>query len=279
MSDDYTPDRPELYGYKLDRVLGHGGSGQVYRAINQKTGDVVAVKLFRANFFRNRLHVMDLAKCAKQFREFDHINVVKVYDFVSGKDGECLVMEYIDGPELRWYIKNRPWDLRERLVIVTQICNGLQYLHEKGFVHHDFKPGNVLFTRKGVVKLTDYSLAGKSLLLALFDSGVVDQVTPMYVAPEFLRKEKASPRSDQYSLGVTMYQLFAGRMPFEVDNLPTLYECHLRVVPDHPSIVDKRCPQALGDIIMRLLSKDPDKRYYDCDQLRIALADIGRSRI
>ena len=276
---EYTPDRQELYGYKLDRIIGRGGTGTVYRAINVKTGKPVAVKLFRANFFRNRLHVRDLARCAKHFKKFRHPNIVQIYDFVSGKDGECLVLEFVDGPNLRWYIQNRPWDLRERLVIVAQICNGLQYLHEQGFAHHDFKPSNVLFTRKGVAKLCDYSLAGNSLLLSLLDPSMIDQVTPMYVAPEFLRKEKATAQSDMYALGVTMYLMFAERLPFQVDNLHKLYECHLRIVPEHPTTVNRKCPQELGDIIMQLLNKRPENRYRDCDELRIALANIGKSRI
>ncbi len=280
MADEqYTPDRSELYGYKLDRIVGRGGTGVVYRAIDSETGQVIAIKLFRANFFRNRLHIRDLAKCVKKFKKFKHPNIVQIHDFITGKDGECLVIEYVDGPDLRWYIKNRPWNLRERLVIVAQICNGLQYLHEQGFVHHDFKPANVLLTRKGVVKLTDFSLAGNSPLLSMFDAGVRDQVTPMYVPPEFLRKEKAGPQSDMYSLGVTMYSMFSGRLPFEVDNIHKLYECHLRIVPEHPTVVNKRCPQDLGDIIMRLLDKQPENRFRDCDQLRIVLANIGKSRI
>jgi len=279
VDEQYSPDRSELYDYRLDRILGRGGTGTVYRGIHKKTGQVAAIKLFRADFFRNRLHVRDLAKCAKKFRKFDHRNVVKIYDFVSGKDGECIVMEFVDGPNLRWYIENRPYNMRERLLIVTQICNGMAYLHEQGYVHHDFKPANVLFTRRGVAKVSDYSLYGHSVLLGMFDPGMHDQVTPMYVAPEFLRKEKATPKSDQYSLGVTLYVLFAGRVPFEVDNLQRLYECHLMAVPDHPSTVNRECPEELGDIIMRLLEKKPAKRFRDCDQVRIALSEIGRSRI
>jgi len=113
----------------------------------------------------------------------------------------------------------------------------------------------------------------------MFDPGMHDQVTPMYVAPEFIRKDKVTAQSDQYSLGIAMYVMFAGRVPFEVDSLQKLYECHLVVVPEHPTTVDRRCPQDLGDIVMRLLEKDPEKRYKDCDELRIALADIGKSRI
>lgn len=274
-----APDRAGIYHYRFDRKLGSGGTGTVYRAIDTREGKVYAVKVFRANFFRNKLHVRDLAKTAKKSKKFDHINITRNFEFISGKEGECLVMELVDGPDLKWYIEERPFNLQERLVIVAQICNGLQYLHDQGFLHHDFKPGNCLFTRKGVVKLTDYSLCGTSYILSLLDARVHDQVTPMYIAPELIRKEKATAQSDMYSLGVTMYLLFASRLPFEVDNLQAMYFSHLHAEPDHPTTVNQQCPQDLGDVIMRLLAKEPDERYETCDQLRIVLSDIGMTRI
>ena len=274
------PDREKLYHYRLDQILGKGGTGTVYRGIDENTGEVAAIKLFRANFFRNNLHIKDLAKSVKKFRKFSHQNVVGIHEFIQGDEGECLVMEYVDGPDLRWYLDNRPWNLNERLVIVAQLCNGLQYLHERGYIHHDFKPSNVIFTRKGVAKLTDFSLCGTNFFLELFDQGMGhEQVTPLYLAPELIRKEKATPQSDMYSLGIAMYQMFADKMPFEMDNLQALYQCHLRVRPLHPTEINKQCPLALGDIIMRLLEKDPAKRFKDCDQLRITIASIGQSRI
>jgi serine/threonine-protein kinase len=275
-----TPDRFTLYRFKLDRVLGKGGTGIVYRGIDPDNNLVVAVKLFYAAFFRNRLRLHDFARSVTKFRKFTHQNVARIYEFIQGKEGECLVLEYIDGPDLKWYIENRPWNLQERLVIAAQICNGLQYLHDRGFTHHDLKPSNILFTRKGVAKLVDFSLCGNSYLLSVFDTGIHEQVTPMYVAPELiLRAEKATPQSDIYSLGITFYVLFTERIPFPVDNLQHLYQCHLRIMPDHPSIVNTKCPPLLGDIIMKMVDKNPEDRYRDCDQLRIALADVGRSRI
>jgi len=273
-----TPDRPTLYKYRLDRILGKGGTGIVYRGIDPDTGNVVAVKLF-LSFFRNRLHLRDFMKSVARFRKFSHPNVAQIYDFLQGEEGECLVLEYVDGPDLKWYLNNRPWNLQERIVITAQICNGLQYIHECGFTHHDLKPSNILFTRKGQVKLVDYSLCGTSYLLSLFDTSIHEQVTPMYVAPELIRGEKATPQSDIYSLGITMYLMFAERVPYPVDNLQTLYQCHLRIVPDPPAQVNKKCPPALSSIIMKMLDKKPEARYKDCDQLRIALADVGRSRI
>lgn len=278
-SESHAPDRRQLYHYKIDRLLGRGGTGTVYRALDTKTGQVVALKLFSAAFFRNRMHLRDFARSVTKFTKFEHVNVVRIFDFIAEEEGNCLILEYVDGPDMRWYIENRPWDLQERLIVVAQICNGLQYLHDRGFTHHDLKPANVLFTRKGVAKLTDFSLCGSSTWLALFDAGVHEQVTPLYMAPELIRKEKATNKSDLYSLGVAMYIMFAGKAPFEADNLARLYQCHLHVRPFHPTDVNPRCPRELGDIIMRLLAKEPEARYQDADQLRISLADIGRRRI
>lgn len=277
--DAHTPDIPRLYQYKLDRVLGRGGTGVVYRGIDTQKGEVVAVKLFRNNFFRNKLHIRDLAKSVKRFKKFKHQNVVHIFDFLTGEEGNCMIMEYVDGPDLKWYLTNRPWSLQERLTIVAQICNGLQYLHDGGIIHHDFKPSNVLFTRRGVVKIADFSLYGSSFFMEMLMGGVAEQITPMFVAPEFIRKEKPTPACDQYSLGITMYMMFAERLPFQVDSLPKLYQCHLRVIPEHPSTVNAKCPRALGDVIMRLIKKDPKERFRDCDEVRIMIADLGRSRL
>ncbi len=281
MSSEFPkkPDIPELYRFKLDMALGQGGTGTVYRALDTDSGDIVAVKLFRANFFRNRLHLRDMNKTVSKFKKVSHPNVVNIYEFITGDEGECLVLEYIDGPDLKWYAANRPYNLNERLVIVAQIANGLSFIHDKGFIHHDLKPANVLFTRKGQAKLCDYSLFGSSYLLTLFDSGVSEQVTPMYVAPEIIKKEKATKVSDLYSFGVMLYLLFTEQVPYEVDNLQKLYLSHLHTEPLHPTIVNPLCPQELGDIIMSLMRKDPSKRPPDCDQVRIAMSAIGKSRI
>ena len=273
-------DRPSIYQYRVDIMLGMGGTGTVYRGMDPKTGNIVAVKLFRANFFRNKLHMKDLQRTANKFRKLSYPNVVKIYEFVSGADGEVLVLEYVDGPDLKWYLANREYNLQERMLITTQICNGLGYIHEKNFTHHDLKPANILFTRKGQVKICDFSLCGSSYILSVFDSKAMqEQFTPMYVAPEIIRKEKATHLSDLYSLGIMMYLMFTEKVPFEVDNFQRLYMSHLTVEPIHPNVVNPLIPLKLGDIIMKLLEKDPKDRYPDCDSVRIAMAELGRPRI
>jgi eukaryotic-like serine/threonine-protein kinase len=279
--ETFIPDRAKLYHYKLDRILGEGGTGRVYRGIDTVKGEVVAIKRFKENFFRNALHLRDLKKSVKKYKALDHLNIVRIFDFLDSDPGEgiCMVMEYVDGPNLKWYILNRPWNLQERITVTVQLCNGLQYLHDNGAIHHDFKPANVLFTRRGVAKVADFSLYGNSFLLELFGSGMGEQITPMFVAPEIIRKERVTAAADQYSLGITMYMMFADRMPFSVDSIQKLYHCHLHLVPEHPSTVNLKCPRQLGDIIMKLLDKRPEGRFKDCDELRIALSGIGRSRI
>lgn len=275
----YSPDIPSLYHYKLQRILGEGGTGRVYLAIDTKKNEPVAVKLFHENFFRNRLHVRDLAKSVAKFKRFKHGNVVQILEFYDDKEGRCMIMEYVDGPSLKWYILNRPFKLAERLNICIQICQGMQYLHDKGCTHHDFKPANVLFTRNGVVKIADFSLYGSSFLLELVDRNVGEQITPMFVAPEFIRKEKVTQLGDQYSMGITFYMLFTEKVPFPVDNLSKLYQCHLGVMPEHPSLVNPQCPTPLGDIIMKMIQKRPENRFADCDQLSVALGQLARPRI
>lgn len=272
-------DRYKLYHYKVDKLLGRGGSGTVYRGIDQNTGQVVAIKLFHTNYFQNAAHVRDLGKSVARFKKFEHPNVMRVFDFLTGDEGECLIQEYIDGPSLSWYLDNRPWALDERLMICAQVCNGLQYIHDQGFLHHDIKPPNVLFTRKGLVKLSDYSLYRPGLLSTITGSALKDLITPMYVAPELIDKKKASPESDIYALGVTMYRMFAEKMPFHADSLALLYQCHQKVKPEHPSVANRRCPQALGDVIMKMLAKSPDDRFHDCDMIRVMLGEMSKSRI
>jgi serine/threonine-protein kinase len=274
------PNKPEAFGYKLQLAMGVGGTGTVYRALNPETGEVVALKEFHANFFRGKGHIRDLAKMVKRFKKLEHANVVKIIELINKDDQIALILEFVDGPDLKWYLNNRPWNLQERTVILAQICNGLSYLHDNKFVHHDLKPANVLFTRQGQVKLCDFSLAGAGGgIMSMFDQSAVEQLTPMYVAPELIRKEKATKLVDLYSLGVIMYIMFAGKVPFEVDNLQKLYACHLNQIPFHPCDSNPECPQKLGDIVMKLLEKKPENRYQDCQELRIALAEIGQSRI
>lgn len=273
------PDRPTLYKYKLQLMVGRGGTGTVYRALDPDTGQVLALKLFHANFFRNQWHLRNLRQTAKKFKKLQHPNVVKIVDFLSGEEGEVLVQEFVDGPDLQWYITNRPYNLEEMLVIAVQICNGLGYIHDHGLMHHDLKPGNVLFTRKGQAKICDYSLGGTGFLMSMFDRGGAEQITPMYVAPELIKKKPATKLCDMYSLGGVFYYLFTRQVPFKVDTLQRLYQCHLHERPMHPSVVNDQCPRMVGDIIMRLLEKDPKKRFQDCDSLRVHLSEIGQRRI
>ncbi len=279
VENQFTPDIPTLYHYKLQRILGEGGTGRVYLGIDANKGEAAAIKLFHENFFRNRLHVRDLVKSIAKFKRFKHANVVQIIDFIDGDEGRCMIMEYVDGPSLKWYILNRPYKLSERINICLQICQGMQYLHDKGCIHHDFKPANVLFTRTGVAKMADFSLYGSSFLLELIDRNIGEQITPMFVAPEFIRKEKVTALSDQYSMGITFYMLFTEKVPYPVDNLRKLYQCHLGVMPEHPSLVKPECPTPIGDIIMKMIQKRPENRFADCDQLSVALTQLGRSRI
>jgi serine/threonine protein kinase len=277
-----SADRPTLYNFKVDRILGQGGTGVVYRGVDPAKGEVYAIKRFHENFFRNPMHLRDLKGSVKKFKKLNHVNVVRIFDFLDSdpkNDGICMVMEYVDGPNLNWYLKNRPFKLQERNSIAQQVCSGLQYLHDQGCIHHDFKPANVLFNRRGVAKVADFSLYGSNFLLELLGGKIAEQVTPMFVAPEVLRREKPTNKVDQYALGVALYMLFAERFPFVADNLPKLYQMHLALMPQNPNELNPACPRDIGEIVLKLMAKRPEQRFHDCDQVRIALSRAGQSRI
>lgn len=282
MSIEYPipPSKPELCGYTLLLTMGVGGTGTVYKAEHPETKQIVALKEFHANFIRNKGHLRDLAKMVKKAQNLNHPNVIKIGNLITNPDENVLVLEFVGGPDLKWYIEHRPYNLNERLGVLTQICNGISYLHDHKIIHHDLKPANILFTRQGQVKVCDFSLAGiAGGIMSFMDQGAVEQITPMYIAPELIRKQKPTKLCDLYSLGIMMYTMFTDHMPFPVDTLQKMYICHLSQIPLHPTDVNSECPRLLGNIIMKLLEKDPKERFQDCQELRIALTNVGQSRI
>jgi eukaryotic-like serine/threonine-protein kinase len=247
--------------YRLDEPLGRGGMGEVWRAWDQVLGRPVAVKLLLPG-------VVDPSATARFRQEaqtaarLSHPNVVAVYDFGEDQGRLYLVMELVEGRTLAGHLAAYgPLDAGETAAIGAQTAAGLAAAHREGVVHRDVKPGNLLLTADGVVKIADFGIArfaGESTA-ALTSAGLV-LGTSIYLAPERAQGHTAGPASDVYALGCVLYELLTGHPPFRADSAPALLYQHVDSAPVPPAQLRPDLPAALDDLVLQLLAKDPDQR-------------------
>jgi adenylate cyclase len=259
-----------LAAYELLEEIGRGGMGVVYKARNRNLGRVVALKIIQADVSGRALDAGRLVREAKALAQLEHHNIVTVYH--AGKDEQFhfIEMQYVDGQPLTRLLQNGPVEVTEASRIIEQVAHALSHAHRKGIVHRDIKPANILLTPDGVVKVVDFGIAK---VLDSSTNPAADATmcgTPQYMAPEQWRGQQPNARTDQYCLGVTFYLLLTGRLPFAGDSIAQ-YEQHLSgsALPAHH--VNSAVPEPLGEIVARMMSKDPDARYASCDDLVTAL--------
>jgi serine/threonine-protein kinase len=266
--------------YRLERMLGMGGFGVVYRARHVVLGNVVALKLMRPSVVRSRPAVLRLLMEEARFAaRIDHANVVRVHDVATCNEHTYIVMEHVDGPDLSVMMRRRgalPYKMVVRILrhIAAALAAGLA----QNLVHRDVKPSNILLTRAGVTKLADFGLAHSSS--AADRSGIRGIVgTAAYMAPE----QNTDPmrvdfRSDIYSLGVTAYHALTGGLPFSNDDATQLALAHQTQVAVPPSRFVAAIPASLDDLIIAMMAKSPDDRpasYAALDAELRSLAPAG----
>ena len=205
---------------------------------------------------------------ARAAANLSHPNVVAVYDFGQDARTHYMVLEYIEGDNLKDVILQRgTLDVDSALLITIELCKGLGYAHRSGLVHCDVKPQNVMVTRNGMVKLTDFGLArALSVSQPIEPEGIV-WGTPSYLAPERAAGEPPTPASDVYSLGVIMFELLTGQLPFKGGDNRAIAIAHMQQEPPILSAINPMVPSALNDIVLKVLSKEPSLRYRTADQL------------
>lgn len=251
---------PELEVFEL---IGEGGMGAVYRARHRKLDRSVAVKLLGTALRTNPAFSDRFEREARTMASLDHPNVVTIYDF-GQREGHCyLVMEFVDGVNLRQMIEGGSLTPDTALQMVPNICSALQYAHDRGVVHRDIKPENILVDRRGVVKIADFGLAKLVGGEASQRLTRTEQImgTPNYMAPEQIEKPgEVDHRADIYALGVVFYELLTGELP--VGRFPA---------PSKTSSVDGR----LDDVVFRTLEKDPSQRYQQASELGTDVESIS----
>jgi serine/threonine-protein kinase len=265
--------------YQLLEQLGSGGMADVYRARDPVLDRYVAIKVLRKDFSGNEDFQKNFRLEARAAANLSHPNIVPVHDFGFADDMLYIVMEYIPGKDLKQLIREKGrFTVEAGIPLIVQACAGIGYAHRAGLVHCDVKPHNMLVSKDGRLKVTDFGIARALATIVAGERTTVVWGSPLYFAPEQAQGEAPTPASDVYSLGVVMYELLSGTPPFTATSADELARLHInaRPIPIREYIPD--IPTALEEIIMKVLSKEPSARYRTADQLGRVLMKFGTQR-
>lgn len=263
----YIADRYEIVG-----KVGAGGMSDVYKAFDHILGRNVAIKVLKAEFSEDRSFVSKFRTEAQSAAGLEHANIVNIYD-VGSEDGMYyIVMEYVEGITLKTYIEKKgQLSFKESVSIAIQVARGIEAAHNKNIIHRDIKPQNIIISTEGKVKVTDFGIA-RAASANTISADVMGSVH--YASPEQARNGFVDGRSDIYSLGIVMFEMITGRVPFDGDTTVAVAIQHLQEEMAMPSQYAPNIPISFEKIIMKSTQKNPDRRYQAISEL---LADLRRS--
>ena len=253
--------------YKIERTVGVGGMAIVFEAKDILTGRRVAIKMLKDSAANNTQAIKRFVIESKAVEMLDHPNIVKIYGISVRGEHKYIVMEYLEGITLREYMKTKgPLDWREAVEFTEQVLAALDHAHMKGVVHRDIKPQNIMLLEGGIVKVTDFGIAKipKAETLTMADKAIG---TVFYISPEQAQSKKIDARSDLYSLGVMLYEMVTGKMPFIADTPVAVIIKHINTQPVPPTQLNPKIPIGLEQIILCAMAKNPDARYQSASQM------------
>lgn len=260
--------------YEIVSKVGAGGMSDVYKAKDHKLGRFVAIKILKQEFVDDVNFVTKFRTEAQSAASLEHPNIVNIYDVGSEAGLHYIVMEYVEGITLKTYIeKKRQLTFKEAVSISIQVGRGIEAAHNKHIIHRDIKPQNIIISTEGKVKVTDFGIA-RAATSNTINADVVGSVH--YTSPEQARNGFVDNRSDIYSLGIVMYEMVTGRVPFDGDTTVAIAIQHLQEEMVIPSAYAPNLPISLEKIILKCTQKSPDRRYQDMVEL---LADLRKSLI
>jgi len=261
--------------YALLKKLGEGGKGLVYKARDTVLNRVVAVKILKSAVTSEEAYSRFMTE-AQAVAKLNHPNIVSIHDIGKEDGKQFFVLEFVDGESLRDLMQTYPegkCDIQTVLRIGMDVCSALQYAHSEKVLHRDIKPENVMITKDGTAKLMDFGLAKMIGQPGVTQEGVIVG-TVAYVAPEVALGKSVDARSDLYSLGAVLYEALTGKPPFQGDDPIKVIFGHIHDIPVSLSKLNPNVPQALSDCVMKLLQKEPEKRFQSAEDLFKALRGI-----
>ena len=263
--------------YEIQEVLGVGGMAVVYRAYDNIDDRPVAVKVLKDEYLANEEFRRRFKNESKAIAMLSHPNIVKVYDVSYGERLQYIVMEYVEGITLKEYIEQRrviPW--KEAVHFLTQILRALQHAHDRGVVHRDVKPQNVMLLHSGNIKVTDFGIARftRSETRTMTENAIG---SVHYISPEQARGDLTDGKSDIYSVGVVLYEMLTGELPFQAESTVSVAIMQLQSEPRRPREVNDQIPLGLEQITIRAMQKSPADRYQSAAEMLLDLEEFKRN--
>lgn len=253
--------------YQIVEELGKGGMGKVYRAIDKKLNEEVALKLIRPEIGFDRRTLERFSNELKIARKIVHKNVSRMYHLSEENGTHYITMEYVRGEDLRGMIKmSRRLEIGTAIAIAKQVCEGLAEAHRLGVVHRDLKPGNIMIDKEGDVRIMDFGIARALESKGITDAGAMIG-TPEYMSPEQVEGKEVDQRSDIYSLGVILFEMVTGRVPFAGDTPFSVGIKHKSETPPNPRELNALIPENLNSLILKCLEKAREKRFQSAEDL------------
>lgn len=259
--------------YEITELIGEGGMADVYKAVDVVDGKEVAVKILKKEFAESEEFLRRFRNESKAIAVLSHPNIVKIYDVGFSEKIQFIVMEYIDGITLKEYMESeRVLNWKDSVHFVTQILRALQHAHERGIVHRDIKPQNIMMFTDGTIKVMDFGIAKFAR-----EEGrtATDQAigTVHYISPEQARGDVTDAKSDLYSVGVMLYEMLTGQKPFDTDNPVSIAVMHMQNIAELPRHINPDIPEPIEEIIIHAMEKNPNDRYQTANEM---IRDIDR---